>query len=125
MAEWMYDRRGSPQIIVDGDRFLDRSGINTVGWLDGTSTFTLSGEHVGWYENGVLWDEKNHCVGFTAEATGDIPSRPDLAQTRPMPDIGKSPKRPAIEGAPIRPEQAGWSNVPLDYTFDEATPQGS
>ncbi len=121
MAEWIHDRRGHPQIIVDGDRFLDRSGINTIGWIHGTSTFTLTGQHAGWYENGVLWDIRNHCVGFKTEATGDMPTRPELVETRPMPDIGNSPRRPVFAGAPVRPEPGEWSNIPVDYNFDDAT----
>jgi hypothetical protein len=122
MSEWIYDRQGRPQIIVDGDRFLDRSGINTIGWINGISVFTLTGQHAGWFENGVLWDIRNRCIGFTMEATGDFPTRPDITETRLMPDIGKRPRSPTLADTPIRPERCDWSNIPLDYNFDDVTP---
>ena len=98
MAAWIYDWSGRPQIIVDGDRFLDRNGVNTVGWIDGTGTFTFDGQHAGWYEDGILRDTKNQCVGFAEEATGEMPSRPELTESRSMPDLGKSRDRSVAAG---------------------------
>ena len=122
MAEWIYDRTGRPQIIIDGDRFLDRSGNKTMGWIDGNGAFTLAGQHAGWYEDGVLWDLRNHWAGFTEEATRNIPSQPEVTQTRPMPDTGNSPNRPEFEPTSIRPEAGDFSTIPLDYFFDDPKP---
>ncbi len=122
MAEWIYDRSGRPEIIVDGDRFLDRSGNKTMGWIDRTGVFTLTSEPAGWFENGVLSDLLNRWAGFTAEATGEIPSRPEITQTRPIPDICKSPNRPDFEATPTRPERGDFSTIPLDYFFDDKKP---
>ena len=121
MSDWIYDPSGRPQVIVDGDRFLNRNGNSTVGWIDGTATFTLTGQPAGWYENGVLWDLKNQLAGFTEAAT-DVPSRPEITQTRPMPDLVKRPSRPELEPAPDRPPEGEFSTVPLDYLFDDAKP---
>ncbi len=122
MADWIYDRRGRPQIIVDGDRFLDRSGVNTIAWINGTNTFTPTGGHAGWYENGVLWDIKNRCVGFTADSTNEMTHRPDLAEASAMPTISVSSRPPEFAASPDRPDKDGWSNIPLDYNFDDAIP---
>ena len=122
MAKWIYDRSGRPQIIVDNNRFLDRSGNKTMGWIDGTGTFTLTGQHAGWFENGVLSDLRNQWAGFTEDAAAEIPSRPELTQTRPIPDICKSPTRPDFEDPPTRPERGDFSTIPLDYFFDDKKP---
>jgi hypothetical protein len=123
MAEWIYDRSGRPQIIVDDNRFLDRSGNKTVGWIEGAGTFTLAGQHAGWFEDGVLSDLQNQWAGFTEDAAAEIPSRPEITQTRPMPEIGKRPTRPDFEDIPTPPEKScAFSTVPLDYFFDEKKP---
>ena len=123
MSEWIYDRGGYPQIILDGDRFLDRGGINTIGWKHGTGAFTPTGYPAGWFENGVLSDIENQCVGFTADATGKIPSRPDEFRTRQMPNLGESPDPPEFKASPNRPEPGGFSTIPLDYIFDDKRTQ--
>ena len=121
MAAWIYDRTGQPQIIVDGDRFLDRSGTNTVGWISGDGTFTRTGQHAGWFENGVLSDRRNQWAGFTARAAEGIASRPELSE-RPMPHISKCPTRPQFDTTPPKPNTGDFSTVPLDYFFDDTKP---
>ena len=123
MAEWIYDRSGHPQIIVDGDRFLDRGGINTIGWNDGTATFTPTGHPAGWFEDGVLSDVENQCVGFTGDATGKVPARPDELRARQMPNLAESPDRPDFKAAPNRPAAGDFSTIPLDYVFDDKRTQ--
>jgi len=123
MADWIYDRSGYPQIIIDGERFLDRGGINTIGWTDGTGTFTPTGQPAGWFENGVLSDIENKCVGFTADATGGVPARPELKADRPMPNLNEGPSRPEFLTTPARPEPGDFSTIPLDYVFDDKRTQ--
>jgi hypothetical protein len=122
MADWIYDQSGHPPIVVDGDRFLNRSGVTTIGWINGTEIFTVAGQHAGWFEDGVLSDLQNRWAGFTADATGETPSRPAELRTRPMPDLGESPSQPDFGAAPIRPEPGGVSKIPLEYIFDDAQP---
>ena len=123
MADWIYDRTGYPQIIVDGDRFLDRGGINTIGWNDGSAIYSPTGHHVGWFENGVLSDAENQCVGFTSDATGKVPTRPELKGDRPMPNLGESPEPPEFTAIPNQPEAGDFSTIPLDYVFDDKRTQ--
>jgi hypothetical protein len=129
MADWVYDRRGRPQIIVDENRFLDKSGTETLGWRNGVNTYGIDGSDAGWFENGVLWDKRNHCVGFVAEATGDMPSRPDPVDPPPMPSLNEmtvghadlghpTVKVPEFPAALSQPEKGDWSNIPLEYCFD-------
>ena len=92
-----------------------------MGWIGGTGTFTLSGRHTGWYENGVLWDTKNQLAGFTEDAS-DIPSRPELTLARSLPDLAKCPRRPEFQPVPARPKQGEFSTIPLDYFFDDVKP---
>ena len=123
MIEWVYDRGGYPQIIVDGNRFLDRGGINTIGWNDGNATYTATGHHAGWFEDGVLSDAENRCVGFTANATGKIPSQPELKGDRPMPELNEGPEPPEFRAVPEKPEPGDFSTLPLDYVFDDKRTQ--
>jgi len=55
MAEWLFDRNGRSQTIEDGDCFRSADG-RVIGWISGNSVQSLSGRHVAWYENGVLYD---------------------------------------------------------------------
>lgn len=79
MADWMFDRRGRAALIVDGGCF--RSGRGTVvAWISGDNAYSLGGRHVGWFENGVLYDSQNRALGFLRDATGGEREEPPRAE---------------------------------------------
>jgi len=117
MAEWIFDRHGQPQIIVDGDCFRSADG-KVVGWISGNAAFSLSGRRVACYENGVLYDGSSFAIGFRAGATGYLPSRPRLSGSpQGMPGFAGRPRRPDLSRVPGGPGFRGWSHIRLNRFF--------
>jgi hypothetical protein len=116
MAEWLFDRNGRPQIIEDSDCFRSADG-RVIGWIIGNGAHALSGRHVAWYENGVLYDGSNLPIGFRSGATGYLPWRPGLSETPGIPGFAARPGRPGVAGVPGRPGFGGWSHIRLDRFF--------
>lgn len=116
MAEWLFDPNGIPRIIVDGNCFRSAHG-RVIGWGHSQSAYSLGGSHLGWYEDGVLYDRKNRTVGFCYGATGHVPSRPPLTGTPDMPGFAAAPVLPSLAGAPGRPGYGGWSEMDLENFF--------
>lgn len=110
MAEWLFDGSGQALIIVDNDAFVDKTG-GTIGWIHGINVSTLYGQHVGWYEGGVLYDSRNQAVAFAQSRTGYLPSMPGIGGAPGMPGFSGRPARPGLAGAPGRPGHGGWSNL--------------
>ena len=117
MADWMFDRDGRPQIIVDGDCFRSARGA-VIGWISGGSAYSLRGAHLGWYEGGVLYDGNNRAISYCRAATGHLPSRPGLSGTPGMPGFAGRPGRPGLAGVPGRPGYGNWSDVLLESFFE-------
>jgi len=116
MAEWLFDRNGTPQIIEDDDCFRSADG-RVIGWISGNGGYSLSGRHVAWYENRVLYDGSGLAIGFCADASGYLPSRPGLSGPLGMPGFAGRPGRPGLSGVPNRPAFGGWSHIRLDRFF--------
>jgi hypothetical protein len=55
MTEWLFDRHGSPRLILDDDCVRSASG-GVIAWISGDGLFSLTGRHIGWYEDGVIYD---------------------------------------------------------------------
>ena len=103
MADWLFDRRGRPQLIYDGDCLLDIRG-QVCAWLSGDDVYSRRGRHIGWFEKGVVYDSQNRALGFLAGAKGSTPGRPGLAGAPGMPGFaGRAqedpvwPARPAVQ----------------------------
>ncbi len=116
MAEWLFDRNGSPQIIEDSDCFRSAEG-RVIGWIGPNGAYSLSGRHVAWYEDGILYDGNNHAIGFRSGAIGYLPSRPGLSGTPGMPGFAGRPHRPGLSIVPDRPGFGGWSHIRLSRFF--------
>lgn len=118
MAEWVFDRRGRATLIVDDDCVRSRRG-RVIGWISGSSVYSLRGTHGGWHEDGVFYDSANRAIGFVADASGGLPSRPGLSGTPGMPGFSGRPGRPGLGGVPGRPGRGGWSSVPLQVYLSQ------
>lgn len=116
MAEWLFDPNGIPRIIVDGNCFRSALG-RVIGWVQAQSAYSLGGSHLGWYEDGVLYDRKNRTVGFCYGATGHVPSRPGLTGTPGMPGFAAAPGLPGLAATPSRPGYGDWSDTDLENFF--------
>ncbi len=112
MVTWVYDEIGCAGAILDEFCIRNLSG-NTVGWVFGLSVFSLKGEHIGWFEDGVFFDIENNVLGFLPGATGLPLEAPALASEPPVPVLGKRPCVPGLRGRTARPAGRGWSTFCL------------
>lgn len=88
-----------------------------MGWVFGLSVFSLKGEHVGWFEDGVLYDIENRVLGFVPGAPGMQLEMPALAPEPAMPAFSKRPYVPGLRGRCLRPRGGGWSSQSLASVF--------
>ncbi|QYF93348.1 hypothetical protein KY495_22180 [Massilia sp. PAMC28688] len=112
MATWVYDEIGCAGAILDEFCIRNLAG-NTVGWVFGLSVFSLKGDHIGWFEDGVFYDVENNVLGFLADARGLPLEPPALAPEPPLPALSKRPYVPTLRGRTARPVGKGWSTFCL------------
>jgi len=98
MADWMFDKRGRPCLILDGNQVRSRRGA-VVGWIEGGSVHSLRGAHIGWFEGGVIYDSRNSALAFARRHSAHLPSEPGLSAEPAMPGFSGVPGRP---GLPVR-----------------------
>ncbi|WP_370575331.1 MULTISPECIES: 4-fold beta flower protein [Serratia] len=113
----MFDRNGRPTLIHDNECVRSRAGA-VIAWINGDNVYSLRGQHVGWFEGGVLYDNQNKALGFLSNSTGYLPSRPGLSGTPGMPGMSGTPGRPGFSGVPGKPGRGGWSSQSLATYFD-------
>ncbi len=118
MAEWLYDRQGQAQLFLfEEDRFISKSGRN-LGWTFGNNVYSLIGMHVGWFENGILYDRNNRIIAFNLKQTRNLVHFSDMIGEIPsMPRIPVKPEVPGLSGKSSRSGLGGWSNVSLQEMF--------
>jgi hypothetical protein len=93
MIDWAYGKNGQATLIFDSDCFRNNRG-HVIAWINDQCVYLLRGQHMGWFEEGVLYDSSNHAVGFLRNATGYLPSRPGIGgQARPA--------FPVVRGDPV------------------------
>lgn len=80
-----------------------------MGWVFGVSMFSLKGEHIGWFEDGVMYDIQNNVLGFIPGAKGLALEMPALGPEPVMPALSKRPYVPGLRGRAARPRGTGWS----------------
>jgi len=117
VADWLYGVDGQAALIYDHDCFRDSNG-NVIAWINGVNVYSLNGNHVGWFEQGVLYDSNNCALGFRRDSTGSLPSRPGIGGTPGTPGFGGRPGRPGFGGTPGKPGRGGWSQHQLMNYFD-------
>jgi len=117
MAEWVFGKNGSPDLLFDDDCLRNNRGT-VIAWIFNGSIYSLQGSHVGWYENGILYDTNNMALGFLQNCKGALPSRPGLSGTPGLPGFSGRPGRPGFSGVPGRPGKGGWSQEELSDYFE-------
>lgn len=108
MVTWVYDEIGCPGAILDEFCIRNLSG-STVGWVFGLSVFSLKGEHIGWFEDGIFFDIENKMLGFVPGSKGLLLELPALAPDPAAPVFSKRPCVPTLRGRTARPRGMGWS----------------
>lgn len=116
MLTWVYDEIGCAGAILDDFCIRNLSG-HTVGWVFGLSVFSLKGEHIGWCEEGVIFDIQNNVLGFIPGAAGLPLEAPALAPEPLLPTFSKRPHVPTLRGRVTRPSGKGWSAFCLSSYF--------
>jgi hypothetical protein len=53
MSDWIYDRNGNAAAIFDGDCIRNNAG-RVAAWISESNVYSLNGQHIGWFENGVI-----------------------------------------------------------------------
>lgn len=116
---WLYDGTGTAGAILDEFCLRSTDGA-PMAWVFGVSVFGLKGEHIGWFEHGVLFDVDNHKLGFLAGAIGLAGAVPPLAGPPPLPKFAKRPYVPALRARLARPSGGGWSRHRLAEYLDRS-----
>ncbi len=113
MLIWVYDEIGCAGAILDEFCLRSLAG-KTVGWVFGLSVFSLKGEHIGWFEDGIVYDIGNRALGFVPGAEALALALPALAPVPAMPVFSKRPHVPGLRARAARPRANGWSAHGLD-----------
>lgn len=122
MVTWVYDEIGCAGALLDEFCIRNLAG-DTVGWVFGVSMFSLKGEHIGWFEDGVMYDVQNRVLGFIPGARGLALDMPALAPEPAMPVFSKRPYVPGLRGRTARPLGSGWSDACLaSYLAERQVP---
>lgn len=111
---WIFDETGKAGAILDEFCIRNLDGAPQA-WVFGVSVFSLKGEHIGWFEHGVLFDIHNDRLGFLKGALG-VSGHVALQPPSAFPAFAKRPCVPALRARRSRPVSAGWSGERLaDY----------
>jgi hypothetical protein len=112
MEETLYNPKGKPTAYID----FQTSVIylwdgKPVAYLDDENLYGFNGVHLGWFIQGIVWDESGKKVGFTKATLSVYPSyEPYKSYKRYIPY--KSYKK----YAPRKPYFSNTiSNYPLDF----------
>ncbi|ATQ77548.1 hypothetical protein CR152_25890 [Massilia violaceinigra] len=121
MVTWLYDEAGRASAILD-EFCLRTIGGEPAGFVFGLSAFSLKGEHIGWFEDGVFYDVENRILGFLAGARGMAHDVPVLLPPPPEPAFRKRPNVPTLRARPLRRAAGGWSRHALSAYFNSGAP---
>jgi hypothetical protein len=119
LVTWIYDEIGCAGAVLD-DFCIRSLGGHTLAWVFGLSVFSLKGEHIGWYEDGVIFDIHNNVLGFIPGAAGLPLDAPALAPEPALPAFSKRPHVPTLRGRVARPSGHRWSAFCLASYLDRA-----
>lgn len=108
----LFDVKGNPvaYIAEDGEGTIYLWRGEAVAYLKQEHIYGFNGNHLGWFDGGVLRDGTGACVGFVKEKCPRIP------KIEPIKSIKKITKIKSIQKiAPIRPiNKPGASSIPLE-----------
>ncbi|MFW6026460.1 MAG: 4-fold beta flower protein [Candidatus Woesearchaeota archaeon] len=122
----LYNYEGGPvaYIAVEEDFTIYLWNGEPVAYLyeksNNINVYSFNGDHLGWFENGIIIDHDGNAVGFI-EGALNIPTKfepyKSIKKIKPTKSIKKTP--------PIKPSLSEkWSSVPLQVflTFRKAEP---
>lgn len=106
-----YDNMGRPVAYTDDNGHIFMFEGQPVAYLHGNSVYSFRGQHLGWFSDGWIRDERGACVLFSGAASGG-PLRP-LKQLKPLKGLRQlMPLKGLRQLAPLRPlNSLGWSQI--------------
>ena len=107
--EPIYDRNGQVVAWFRDNEILSGSG-QYAAFINQDSIISYSGKgHLGWFEDGVFWNQNFQAVGMLRGNTSSI-SKPGLGGVPGRPGVGGRPGRPGVPGTPGKPGRSNsWS----------------
>lgn len=107
--EPLYGKTGAVVGWIDGDDILDLNGAYRA-WIESGHIYSWrNGNHVGWFEEGVIWDSHLCAVAMERDATASL-SRAGFGGVPGRPGRHGRPGRPGRSGIPGRPGRSNaWS----------------
>lgn len=107
----LFDANGAPAAYID---HADENTIYSfegepLAYLDGDNVYGFNGKHIGWYEEGILWDHSGARAGYTKNTS------PVFTQFEPFKSFKQfKPFKAFKEFAPFKPFKGAQSlDVPL------------
>ena len=115
----LYDQSGRPIAYSDDHAHLYYFDGTPVAYLNGEHVYSFSGDHLGYYINGWVFDHDGGRILFSAEAAGG-PLRP-LKLMTPLKGIKSVlPVKGIRTIPPVKPiPSLGWSDVNAEVFFEQ------
>lgn len=82
MSTDFYDSAGRPYAYTDDRKTIYNFPGKPVAYISGNSIYSFSGQHLGFFEQGQVWDHHGASILFTPNATGG-PLKP-VRQLKPL-----------------------------------------
>jgi hypothetical protein len=119
MQDTFYDSAGRPIAYVQDGINVYRFSGEPVAYLDGSSLWSFSGTHLGWFENGWVLDNSGRYALFTENATGG-PLKP-TKRIKPVKSVKSvKPVKSVRSLKPMHPIRVlAWSGHSGDQLFED------
>ncbi len=114
----LYDRRGraSAYIDMEDDYTVYLWDGTPVAYVVGENVYGFNGRHLGWFEEGVLFDRFGHSVGFTGKTCP--------TETEEEPPRSAKETKPGKRGMATPPMKPLFSSTPSFEDFELFLKQG-
>lgn len=119
----IFDRFGAARLrVLKAGEIITWKGLHLGYLIDGQVVHGSSGQHVGWYENGILRDNAGNTVGFGLEPDDTpLPFLPNQQDPPARGDIKTLPPRPNFSVPQLKPVKSfGWSPYDPEQLFGGA-----
>ena len=108
----LFDRDGEAvaYIDVESDATIYLWSGKPCAYLYSEHIYGFNGKHLGWFEQGIIWDHDGNGVGFVKGALNKLTSLESLKSLKEL-----KPLKSLRELAPLKPlKSQRFSNVPLE-----------
>lgn len=112
----LFDSRGVPiaYIDYDDDLIIYAFSGTPLAYLNENNVYGFNGKHLGWFENGFLWDHSGLRAGFTQEVS------PVFTQFEPFKRFKKfKPFKSFRQATPFKPfKNTGYIEMSLKFWLE-------